>query len=286
MKKLIVRGGLIVVVLVVVGLVAVYFSLNSIVKTQVEKQGTKATGVATVLESVNLNPFGGALSLNDFSLANPEGFSDGKIFKLGEGDVQVKLGSLLSDEVVVPKVNLDGAEVLLELNGLNLNTMELLKQIQEAGQSDDAGTEGDQPEPTADGDKKGFVVNELNITNTKVIGRLTLPGGVEQDINLTLADIKKTDVRGVEMGDVIAFALETILLNASQSVADAVPNLDALGDQLEGLSGQVLDNVGGELDKVAPGLGDAAKELGGKEVDKALGDLFGNKKDKEEETAE
>ncbi|MEL7087357.1 MAG: hypothetical protein AAGL98_02765, partial [Planctomycetota bacterium] len=119
MKKLIIRGGLIVVVLLVVGVVALYFSLNAIVKTQVEQQGTQATGVQTTLESVNLSPFGGSLSLNDFSLANPEGFTDAKIFKLGGGDVEIKLGSLLGgDEIVVPQVDLDGATVLIELNGL------------------------------------------------------------------------------------------------------------------------------------------------------------------------
>ncbi|MEL7088165.1 MAG: hypothetical protein AAGL98_06930, partial [Planctomycetota bacterium] len=137
------------------------------------------------------------------------------------------------------------------------------------------------PEPTADGETRGFLIEKLNITNTKVVGRLTLPGGVEQDVNLTLADIEKTDVRGVEMGDVIAFALETILLNASKSVSDIAPSLGDLSGQLDGLADDVLKGAGTKLNEAVPGLGDAAKELGSKEVDKALGDLFGGGKEKD-----
>lgn len=282
MKKLIVRGGLVLLALVIVGVVILYFSINSIIKNQVEDQGTAATGVKTTLQSVNLNPFGGKLSLNNFFLANPEGFTDSKLFSLGEADVQVQLGSLLGgDEVVVPRVNIDGATVLLELNGLNLNAIKLLKQVQERGQADDAGTEGKPPKPDAEGDAKGFLIKEFNITNTKVVGRLKTPGGIEQDVDITLAPIKKTDVRGVEMADVIAFAIETIMLNASREVTAVVPDLAQLQGQLTDVADQAMDNVGGKLNQAMPGLGDAAKDLGGKEVDKALGDLFGKKKKKD-----
>ncbi|MEM6855707.1 MAG: hypothetical protein AAF593_14965 [Planctomycetota bacterium] len=280
MKKLILRGGLVLVALVLVGVVVLYFSLNGIIKNVVETQGTKATGVATTLDSVNLNPFGGALSLNQFDLANPEGFSEAKLFSFGEADVQVQIGSLLGgDEIVVPKFNLDGATVLIELKGLDLNSIKLLEQIQENAKSgDDGEADASEDEPAAEeGEAKGFVINELNITNTKVVGRINVPGVGEQDINLTLADIQKTDVRGVELSDVIAFTLETVLLNASKSVAEVVPNFEALGGQLDALATDILGDVGGEIDKVVPGLGDAAKELGGNEVSKALDGLFGGK---------
>ncbi|MEM9417504.1 MAG: hypothetical protein AAGA25_00435 [Planctomycetota bacterium] len=288
MKKLILRGGLVLIALVIVGVVVLFFSLNGIIKSVVETQGTKATGVATTLDSVNLNPFGGALALNQFDLANPEGFSDAKLFSFGEADVQIKIGSMLGgDEVVVPKFNLDGATVLIELKGLDLNSIKLLEQIQEnaKGKKEDTGAEPTDDEPAAEGEAKGFVIKELNITNTKVLGRINVPGVGEQDINLTLADIQKTDVRGVDLSDVIAFTLETVLINASKSVSDVAPNLEALEGQLDTLADNALGDIGAELDKAVPGLGGAAQELGGKEVGKALDGLFGGKK-KDAEPAE
>ncbi|MEM8737232.1 MAG: hypothetical protein AAGG38_01975 [Planctomycetota bacterium] len=293
MKKfLLIFLALIAVLVLVVG-VGVYFYGNTVIKRVVEQQGTKATGVQTTLGSVALNPFGGALSLNGFQLANPEGFTDSKLFELQEADVEVKVGSLLGgSEIVVPEVNVDGAVILIELSGLKLNTLELLKNIQKQGESDDAGTDGApaDPEPSTDdepsvsepGGSKGFLINTLNITNTKVIGRISIPGVGEQDLNLELADIQKTDVRGVELSDVIAFTLETVLLNASQTVSQAFPNFEALSGQLGDVAGQVLDDLGGRVDGVVPGLGEAAKQLGGNEVQNALGGLFGRDDEKPE----
>ena len=279
MKKLLFRGFLVIVVLVLVGLVALYFSLNSIIKDQVETQGTQATGVQTQLQSVNLNPFGGKLSLNDLTLNNPEGFSDAKIFKLGEADVNVKLSSLWSgDEVVVPNVDLDGATILIELDGLDLNTLKLLENIQGSGEGDDAGEDGESPEPSADGETRGYLIQNLNITNTKLVGRVSVPGGIEQDIDLTLADIQKTDVRGVELSDVIAFAVETILINASREVTAVVPNLEQLGGQVESIANDVLGNVGQKIDAQVPGAGEAVKNAAGEEVNKALRGIFGEPK--------
>jgi hypothetical protein len=281
MKKFLFRGFLVLLLLIAVAAVGLYFSLNSIIKDQVETQGTAATGVQTTLQSVNLSPFSGAVSLNDFLLNNPEGFSDSHIFSLGEADVQVEIASLLSDEVVLPTVSIDGATVLLELDGLDLNAVKLLEQIKA-----NAPAEPTADEPAAEREGKAFLIKQLDITNTKVVGRLRLPGGLEQDVDLTLAPINQTDVRGVELGDVIAFAVQTVLLNASRQVAEVVPNLDQLQGQLGNLSDEVLGGVGTEIDKVVPGAGDAVKEAAGREVGRALDDLFGNRDDEAETTEE
>ncbi|MEO1236160.1 MAG: hypothetical protein AAFX76_05160 [Planctomycetota bacterium] len=295
MKTVLKIVAVVVVLLIVAVGLGVYLYGNTAIQRVVEQQGTKATGVETQLAGVALNPFGGALSLNGFTLANPQGFTDAKIFELNEANVEVKIGTLpvpvignRGDEIVVPEVNVDGAVVLVELSNLKLNSIELLKQIQKQGESEDAGPEGEEPEadPGEAGESKPFVINNLNITNTKVIGRIAVPGVGEQDINLELADIRKTDVRGVELSDVIAFTLETILLNASQTLSQNLPNFDQLAGQLTDISGQVLDDIGGELDKVAPGVGGVARELGGAEVDKAIGGLLGGDKEKDAQNSD
>ncbi len=292
MKKLLFRGFLVLVVLVLVAGVALYFSLNSIVKNQVEKQGTQATGVQTQLQSVNLNPFGGQLGLNEFSLANPQGFSEAKIFKLGEADVQVGVVALIKsyftgEEMVIRDVNLDGATVLVELDGLNLNTMKLLENIQGSGEADDAGSEGEQPTPSPEGETQGFKINNLNITNTKLIGRIKLPGGIEQDVDIQLADINEKDIQGVELSDVIGFAVRTIMVNASREIAQIAPNLEQLGSQVETITNQTLEGVGKKLDEALPGagVGEAAKKIGGREADKVLKGIFGDKKKKKPRTS-
>ena len=278
MKKLIFRGAAVLVILLVLVVVGVFFALNPIVRNLVESQGTAGTGVATTLESVNLKPFRGAATLNGLSLANPEGF-DGEIFNLGEADVKINTFSVMSDEIVVPKVAIDGCTVRVAFKDGKLNVMELVNMLQ----GDGTDTPAEEPTEDASGASTGFVVNNLSITNTKVIGEIALPGLSPQEINLTIADIVKTDVRGAEMKDVINIVVETVMLNAAQGLGGVVPNLDALMGDLEGLAGAKLQEVQGQLDGAAAGAEKKLDEaLGG--VEKKLGgflDGLGKKKDAE-----
>ena len=234
--------------------------------------------MATTLESVNLKPFRGAATLNGLSLANPEGF-DGEIFNLGEADVKINTFSVMSDEIVVPKVAIDGCTVRVAFKDGKLNVMELVNMLQ----GDGTDTPAEEPTEDASGASTGFVVNNLSITNTKVIGEIALPGLSPQEINLTIADIVKTDVRGAEMKDVINIVVKTVMLNAREGLGGVVPNLDALMGDLEGLAGAKLQEVQGQLDGAAAGAEKKLDEaLGG--VEKKLGgflDGLGKKKDAE-----
>lgn len=255
MKKLIIRGGAVVILLLIVAVVGVFLALNPIVKNLVESQGTAGTGVATTLEGVNLRPFRGAATLTGLSLANPAGF-DGEIFNLGQADVKINALSVMSDEIVVPTVAIDGCTVRVAFKDGKLNVMELVNMLQ----GDGTDTPVEEPAEDASGATKGFVVNSLSVTNTKVLGEIALPGLSPQTIDLTIADIVKTDVRGAEMKDVINIVIETIMLNAAQGLGGVVPNLDNLMGDLEGVAEEKLQEVEGKLNDA---VGDIEKNLGG-----------------------
>lgn len=278
MKKLIVRGGLVLIALVLVGVVVLYFSLNGIIKNVVQSQGTAATGVATTLDSVNLNPFGGALTLNDFNLANPEGFSNPTLFKLGEADVQVQLGTAISgDEVVIDRVYVDGAEVVVAFENGKLNIMELQRLIKEnAGPADDTDPPAEE-EPAEEGAGKGILIKDMKITNTKVRGEIALIPGKPVAIDFMIADIEETDFRKADTGAVIGYALETIMLNATTGVAEQIEGLGAIVGDLGTLGAEKIDELGGEANKA---IDDAGKKL-----EEGLGGLLGSKK-KDEPAAE
>ena len=266
MKKLIIRGGAVIVLLLVVVVAVAFFALNPIVKNLVESQGSAGTGVATTLDSVSLRPFSGAATLNGLTLANPAGF-DGEIFHLGEADVQVNTLSALSDEIVVPKVAIDGATVHVSFKDGKLNVMELVKKLQGEG----GATTAEEPADDGTASTQGFVVNDLSITNTQVLGEIALPGMSPKSIDLKLADIKKTDVRGAELKDIINFVVETIMLNAANGLGDQLPSLGDLTGDLEGmaneklddLKGQLGDKLGGNNQVIDDALGGAEKKLGG-----------------------
>lgn len=287
MKKLLFRGVLAVVLLLIIAGIVVFLMLNTIVKNAVETQGTKATGVATTLDAVELSPFSGALGLDDFAIANPEGFGDGKLFRFNKADVQVKLGSLMSDEVVVPRVYLDGAEVFLSFKDGKLNAQVLQENIAKQGQADDAGPDGQEPKPDEEGKTKGFLINDMRITNTRVRGELEIVAGQPPaKVDFVLADIIKQDVRGVEMADIIAFAVDTVLINSMRDLAQVSPDLDAFVGGLEGSADQALEDLSKRVDEKLPGAGELLNKEGKKQLDKAFGKLLGGDDEDESKPSE
>ncbi|MFL5428670.1 MAG: hypothetical protein ACJ79M_03560, partial [Myxococcales bacterium] len=60
--------------LVVLAVLGVYFSLNRIVKHEVETQGTASLRLATALDAARLSLFGGKVGLHGLGIASPSGF--------------------------------------------------------------------------------------------------------------------------------------------------------------------------------------------------------------------
>ncbi|MEM6459783.1 MAG: hypothetical protein AAF710_10385 [Planctomycetota bacterium] len=280
MKKVLGIGSLVVLTLIVVGGVVLYFSLNGIVRGVVETQGTKATGVATTLDGVNLNPFGGSLGLSDFALANPEGFSNPTIFKLGSADAAVQIGSLLGgEETVVDKVHVDGAEVVVAFENGKLNVQELLKQINENAKPAEEGAE---EEPAREA--KGILIKDLKITNTKVRGELALiPNTPPVAVDFVIADIQETDFREADTGAVIGYVIETVMLNTTTGLAENVENLGQVVGDLGAIGVEAVGRAGEEAGQAIEDAGRAVDDVG-KQLEEGLGGLLGG--GKKEEAAE
>src|ERR1700676_2913926 len=91
MKKIFLRIGLAVFVLIVLALVVVFFSLNSIVKKSVETLGPEMTKVEVRLGSADISPFSGGGKLSKLFVGNPEGFKTTSSIQMGDIHVAVKV---------------------------------------------------------------------------------------------------------------------------------------------------------------------------------------------------
>src|SRR2546422_1862994 len=91
MKKLIIRIAIAVVGLVVLALVVVFFSLNSIVKKGVETVGPRLTKVDVRLGSAKLSPLSGNGQLTELFVGNPEGYKTPSAIKVGDVKVGVQV---------------------------------------------------------------------------------------------------------------------------------------------------------------------------------------------------
>src|SRR5436309_767213 len=97
--KWIIRIGIGLVVVLILALLVVYLSLDSIVKKGVETVGPAITKVDVKLASASLSPFSGSGKLKGFVVGNPEGYKTASAIQLGEVSVSVVPKSVLGDKV-------------------------------------------------------------------------------------------------------------------------------------------------------------------------------------------
>ncbi len=136
MKKIIVRIGIGVAVLVVLALVVVFFSLNSIVKKGVETVGPMIVKVDVTLGSAAISPFSGLGILTKLFVGNPEGYKTKSAIEVGEIKAGVGVGSLTSDTIVVNEVSVKEAVITMEGSLTDNNLTKILDNVNGASTRD------------------------------------------------------------------------------------------------------------------------------------------------------
>lgn len=263
-KKLLI--GIIVLALIAGALV--YFfgasALNNGVKRGVETIGPRVTQTSVTLDSVNLSPFSGNGTLKGLNVGNPEGFKSEHIFALGQIDIQVDVGTVFSDKIIIDEIHIRQPGISYEKTLTGSNVKELQKNIEAfTGTGDPAA-----PEPAPEtGAKKQVVIRKLIIEEgTIYVGAL----GVGQTVKLPLIEMSDIGEGGenITMAEAIDLVLSKVLTN----IGPAIANAGELGKQAaEALKTQGLEKMNQASDKAGKAAGDA--------VDKAsegIKNLFGN----------
>src|SRR4051812_8061610 len=159
------RIALVIVSVLIVAGVAVYFSLDRIVKTEVEKQASSSLRLNTTLESARLSLFGGKLDLNQLRIASPKGFSAPHILELGTVGLAVEYGQLHKDPIHVHSVMLDQPKLVIEQSGGAVNFRKAMELM-----------------PASDPSSRPvkLIIDELKIEQAQVIIHPGLPGVREE----------------------------------------------------------------------------------------------------------
>jgi len=248
MKKILLRIGLVVFVLIVVALVVVFFSLNSIVKKGVETLGPEMTRVEVRLGSADISPFSGGGRLSKLFVGNPEGFKTPSAIQMGDIKVGVKIASVLKDVIVIDEINIQAPEITLEGNLSGNNLSKILDNV--------SGTDEKQKStPAAAGAKsqKKFCVKELVIDGGKINLSLDLSilGGKSATIPLPPIHLSNigTETDGVTAAELVKQImkplLEGVLDAAKKEIASGGKGLESIG---KGAAGDLNKAAGGVLD--------------------------------------
>ncbi len=267
-----------VVLLVVVAGIAIYFSLDRIVKNTIETQGSSSLNLKTSLGSAGLALLGGKVGLHDLSIASPQGYTAPHMLEVGDTNVAVKYGELRKDPVHVSSITINKPKLVLEQQNGVFNFKKAMEQM----------PPGDTSAPK--GEPLKLVIDELTVKDAEVVIRPNLPG-LSGDITVPVASLTMKDV-GTGDGSKNGAAMKDIVMQVVSALAANASSAGGVPEQLRGLLkadvGQVMTQFSAEAQKriasAVPGevgqqLSQAIKDPQAliKDPSKALQGVLGNK---------
>ena len=145
MKRVILIGSALVVVLLVAVFWYVYSSLDSLVEQAIEHYGSEAAGTRVEVGSVSISLSDGRGTLRDVSVANPEGFSSAHALYFREVTLQIDLGSIGENPVVLEEIFIDAPQVRYERNDQGTSNIDVIRQnLQSSGGGGASQQEGEE----------------------------------------------------------------------------------------------------------------------------------------------
>jgi len=254
MKKWIIGGGIIVVLIIFVALVVVSLTLDSSVKKAVEYAGPKLTQVDVKLESVNLSLLSGSGKINGLVVGNPPGYKTPEAIKLGLASISLSPGSLLSDKVLIKSINIESPEITFETDLRQNNIGKILANVENA-----TGGKEKSPEPAkSPGASRKLQVDDVMVSGGKI--HVTVTGLTGKTVTVPLPAIHLSGMgqgpEGITGADLAKRLLQEVEKQAVQTAAAAATDLTK----------QLLnsDNAGkaatDTLNKAAKGIGDLFKK--------------------------
>ncbi len=241
-KKILSIIGWVLAVIVVI-LLLVIWQIDRIAASGTRTVGSMLTGTKVDIRDVTIRPFAGLVILKDFSVGNPEGFHNPQAIKLGKLHIDVAMGSLLSDKIIVDYVEVSGVAIDMEYafgKGSNLDV--ILKNVEKASGADKKEAEKEAEKKTDDkAAQKQVVIRKLILRDSKV----TISSGVTHtSMVIPLIPIEMENVgEGKDIAGTISEVLSRIILEIGKVV-----NFDKIGQSLSDAGSGIADGVGKAAD--------------------------------------
>ena len=293
MKKFIKRGLLVILVVLIIGGVILYLTVNTIIADEIESATTDALGVKTTVGSFDLSLLQGRSSISDLEIANPPSY-DGDFLKLGTGVIGVNLGSIWSDRIEIEEITLKDIDVSLieRLDGSNLG---VIISNAEKGDDDDASQSSKNDSDDSSDDQK-FIIDKVEADNIRITIAIEPITTNSKPTVLEIGQILVKDIgkkqNGVTLDQVTSILVRSIIGSAAKAAPGQIPSvlLTTMEGGLSSLThldvGDVHLDLGEGISKAVHGIGDAAKsgaDAAGKAINnigKGIGDLFDSDKGK------
>jgi uncharacterized protein involved in outer membrane biogenesis len=240
MKKVLI----IIPVLIILIVVALSFSLNSIIKGGIETIGPKALGADVRIQDVSISLISGKGALKGMFIGNPSGFNTDSAFKLGEVKLALDVKSVFSDRIIIDEVYINAPDITYEKSMKGDNIKALLKNIESftgAGEKTGPGKESAKSETK-------IQINNFIVKNGKIYMSVTALKG--QNLSLDLPDIHMKDIGKDKEGSSVSKVMKQVFAVVNKNIVKAT-------------AGSLTD-IGGTVEKTVKGtVGDSMNKIKG-----------------------
>lgn len=210
MKKILLTFVALILLIVSGTLGYLYFSLNTLVKKQVETVGPRITRTSVSLDSAILSPFSGSGKLTGLVIGNPEGFTRSSALKAAEISVSVDKKSLLTKTIVINEILISRPEIFLEGTLAGTNLMKLIANIKGYGGSG-------QVKETKQSSPRKYLVKRVLITAPQLnVSASLLKTNIGQTVPLSDISLNNVggDGSGISAADLSVQIMVPLLTNA------------------------------------------------------------------------
>ncbi len=259
--KILLKVGVVVVLLIVIAVIAITLSLDSIIKKGVETVGPRITGTPMKLGGVNLSFLSGQARLKGLVVGNPPGFHTESAFKLADAKVKVDLKSALSDKLIIEEILIDGPEITYEGSPSGSNISRIQENVAAFGKSvtpkDAAESKSQKKDPT----QKKVQINHFIVKNAQLNASTSMLKG--KTMTISMPDIHLKDIGKNSEGVTVQTAAAEVFAAINKSVVQSVAG-----------AGKLLEKGAEAVGEAAKGIGSEAGKTGSKAVEGLKG-LFG-----------
>lgn len=219
-------------------------NLGGVVKSTINDRGESLLGVAIAVADVDVNLIAGQVTLTDFSVKNPVGFSAVNAISVASLSIDVAPLSFFDSIVIIDSIEFNGAHVNAEQKGKRLNLDVLRRKLSGEQSVADSSTDIDSTKPLPDVAIAKFEFSSASISvQSTQLGQATL-----RVPSIIVNDIGRPD-KGVSVGEAMRLILDHLLEQLRQQV------------KLEVLDKAVERELDRQLDKaLRESLGDKAEQ--------------------------
>ena len=232
---------------------ALFFYLDSIVKSGIEVVGSSVLGTAVTVDSVSLSPLSGQGAISGLRVENPEGFDSQYAFELDSILVNINVDSILTDVAEIESIVIMQPIVTYETKITSDNIRTLLDNL------DEGGTASGDPE-AADDSGLQIIIREFRMVDSQlnfVSSIVSAP--------ITLADIEIRDIGAEGGSSSAANAVRVVLQELVASILSAdLPSLDGLRESVEGRIEDARQQAEEAVEDGTQQVEEAVEDLGGR----------------------